>query len=196
MRSRNDCVVTRRDGLRRIWPDGVFGESRAQGCRFRSWRNMWLRSPALETATEPQRETVAVGGEGGNSFFVPRPAGKSQKRERWRKSPRFMRLFDVRSTSASWRKQAADEAAPGSATFGWRGKPDAAGASPRRTEAQRLERKPEVLGRQNAVQAAGAARQKPERHINGRREPQRSSAKDQPRRSTERLCDPDGLQDR
>jgi hypothetical protein len=193
--SRNDCVVTRRDELRRIWPDGVFGESRAQsrkfrpggtgGCDCRRWRQRRSRNG------KPVRWAGKLA-----TACSFRGRQVSRRRERWRKPPHFMRLFDDRSTRFGGRKQAANEAAPNSVTFGWRGKPDAAGASPRRTEAQRAERKPEVLGRQNAMQVAGAARQKPERPKKGRRAPQRSSAKDQPRRSAERLCDPDGLQDR
>lgn len=176
MCSRNDCVVTRRDELRRIWPDGVFGESRAQGRKFRPGgtggrdRRRWRqrRSRNGKPVRWARKLVTAC------SF---RGRQVSRRRERWRKSPHFMRLFDDRSTRFGGRKQAADEAAPNSVTFGWRGKPDATGASPRRTEAQRAERKPEVLGRQNATQVAGAARQKPERPKNGRREPQRSFGK-------------------
>lgn len=192
---RNDCVVTRRDELRRIWPDGVFGESRAQGRRFRPGgtggcdRRRWRQRRSRNGKPMRWAGKLATA----CSF---RGRQVSRRRERWRKSPHFMRLFDDRSTRFGGRKQAADEAAPNSVTFGWRGKPDAAGASPRRTEAQRAERSRKSWDGRTQCKLREPQGRSPRDLKTGGESRNGPSAKDQPRRSAERLCDPDGLQDR
>src|SRR5205085_1385060 len=67
-------------------------------------------SPVLETGAEPELETATDVGAAGNGSFDRTPAGKSRKRERRRKPLRFTRLFGSRSTGASRRKAALNEA--------------------------------------------------------------------------------------